>query len=949
MVLSYVRRALGEEAVGRVLALAGEHRSAPALSGPGSWGSRDDILAIAEAAALVCGDPEIGRRSGEEMMRVAHERGTVDFVRATGTVAAALEMTTNLGTKMSNGRCFEVGEVGENHALLIATYQDHSYGDPFFCGQAAGYYGLIPEIFGYSGVITEPECMCRGDERCLYRLTWTATEARDEPTMAEVEASRARADGFVQRFEHLHVMATELARAEEVDTLLARIAELAGFAIDAPAYLLAVRDHEGSHLRIHHRGFSEDRAARYAERLLSGELEQNERCLIADVASSGSHYGRLAAWYPKGSSVTDMDRRLLHAYARHAAAALEAVASLQGARHDRDTAEAFLSLAQALARVGSRLDVARRLAAAVPAVAACQVAGVWLWDPARESLHLAAQFPEDDASARAQPVLSTADVDRLAELVKKPAPFVVHLDEAVPVVRSMMEAAGLRRCAVVPMVARGTFLGAVAAGFAQEPAADEQPVLDRLGGLAHQAATALDNADLLERLREQALHDSLTGLPNRTLLEDRARQALLRLTRAGHQVSLLFVDLDRFKNINDTLGHEVGDALIRDVGTRLGDCLRASDTLARLGGDEFVALLSDSSTADAAKVADRMLLALRRPFAIGGRDLFISCSIGIASAPDHGADYATLLRHADRAMYKAKEAGRSTHAVHSDDPLLPRQDRLALEGQLHTAIDRQELRLLYQPQIDLHTMRIVGVEALLRWDHPGLGRLGPDQFIPLAEESGLIAEIDEWVRENAFAQARAWTDVGMPLRMAVNLSTRVLRDPRLSSHVADLLRRYRLSPEQVELEVTDRVVISDDELPAVLEPLKALGVRLAVDDFGTGTSVLGRLQSGAIDTLKIDRSFVAVIESASGDAPVVSALLSIARNFGLEVVGEGVETAAQGAFLRRHGCHMAQGFFFSAPVEAGEIERLVQRRLGPLAVEVGAGTPVPASGRRSGA
>ena len=411
------------------------------------------------------------------------------------------------------------------------------------------------------------------------------------------------------------------------------------------------------------------------------------------------------------------------------------------------------------------------------------------------------------------------------------------------------------------------------------------------------------------------------------------RQTLLQIPRSARHASLLFIDLDRFKNVNDTLGHEVGDAVIREASSRLGSCLRASDTLARLGGDEFVALLPDTAADDAEHVADRMLRALKAPFSVEGRDVFISCSIGIASAPEHGTDYSTLLRHADRAMYKAKEAGRSTYAVHTDDPGFARKDRLALEGQLHTAIDRGELRVLYQPQIDLHTMRVVGVEALVRWDHPALGRLAPGHFIPLAEESGLIGEIDEWVRETAFEQASRWIDSGMPLRVAVNLSTRVLRDPRLVTHLADLLRRHRLSPELVELEVTDRVVMADDELPRVLAPLKALGVRLAVDDFGTGTSVLGRLQSGCIDVLKIDRSFVGAIRSASEEAPLVSALLSIARSFGLDVVAEGVETAAQGAFLRRHGCQLAQGFFFSAPVEARDIEVLMRRAVRPGSAE----------------
>ncbi|HMC52700.1 MAG TPA: EAL domain-containing protein, partial [Acidimicrobiales bacterium] len=586
-------------------------------------------------------------------------------------------------------------------------------------------------------------------------------------------------------------------------------------------------------------------------------------------------------------------------------------------RRDRDTAESLLSLANALAEVRTRGDVAQLLGAAVPGVVGCTHVGVWLWDTDADCLCLAAQLPDEprggDLACR---LLFASDLVETPGLISDPAPFMTMAESAVPAIRNVMEAEGLERCAFVPIIARGRFLGVVSAGSDCEDPEDEGGLLARLRGLADQAATALDNVDLLARLKHQALHDPLTGLPNRALLEDRAHQALLRLRRSGRHVSLLFIDLDRFKNVNDTLGHEVGDDLIREAGGRLARCLRATDTIARLGGDEFVALLADTDDAgDASIVADRMRLALRRPFTLRGRQVFISCSVGIATAPEHGRDYSTLLRHADGAMYTAKNAGGAASAVHAAVAGPSRHARLELEGELHNALERGELHLLYQPQIDLKTMRVIGVEALLRWDHPVFGRLSPDDFIPLAEESGLIGEIDEWVREVAFEQAGRWVGAGMPLRMAVNLSTRVLRDPRLAEQVAALLEHCDLSPDLVELEVTDRVVMADDELEAVLAPVREVGVRLAVDDFGTGTSVLGRLQRCHIDALKIDCSFVEAIDSDSDDAPVVSALLSIAKSLSQDVVAEGVETAAQGRFLRRHGCQFAQGFFFSPPVE----------------------------------
>jgi EAL domain-containing protein (putative c-di-GMP-specific phosphodiesterase class I) len=329
------------------------------------------------------------------------------------------------------------------------------------------------------------------------------------------------------------------------------------------------------------------------------------------------------------------------------------------------------------------------------------------------------------------------------------------------------------------------------------------------------------------------------------------------------------------------------------------------------------------SSSDADVVAEAILQLFKRPFCIGEREIFVTCSIGVATAPDHGQDYITLLRHADAAMYEAKQAGRNITVVYTPAATTSQRRKLELESDLHTAVERDELHVLYQPQIDLRTSRVVGVEALVRWDHPELGRLAPDRFIPMAEESGLIAGIDEWVRDTAFRQARTWLDSGIRLRMAVNLSTRVLRDSKLAEVVADQLAACHLDPDQIELEVTDRVVMDEHELGLALARLCDVGVRLAIDDFGTGSSVLGRLQGCPIDTLKIDRSFVSAINVNRSGAPIVTALLSMAAALSLDVVAEGVETDEQAEFLRGAGCQLAQGFLFSRPVEANEVVALI--------------------------
>jgi diguanylate cyclase (GGDEF)-like protein len=926
-VLSYVRRVLGSEGVAAVLQMIDEPL-ATKLAARSVWLTKEEAIAVATAAAAVCGDEDIGRRTGEEMKRIGDERGDSEFVVATGSVGAALAWTTNVATKMSTGKRYRLIDFGDGWATVEGIYHRSEDAHPFFCGVHTGYHAMLPELFGFASAASEPECMARGDAVCRYEFRWWAKAGGQQPAAEAIASAAAAAKSFVDGFEQLHKMATELASAESVDTVLDRIMNTAAVTISAPAYVLAVRTRPDSHLRIHHKGSEDERAATLAQRLLAGDLDQDPRYLIADVSSSEATYGRIVAIYPRGATVTEFDRRLIAAYAMHAAAALEAVAALERANRDRDIAEALLRLAESLAEVGTRSEVAQRLAGAVPAVAGCHRLGVWLWDPSKEALRLEAHFPERMVHVRGP---SSFPAGAEHELVGLRAPVVMSVSNTPLAIRQAMGTDDLLRCAVAPIRARGEFLGIVTAGFAESPTRGpdaDRSLLALLGALADQAATAFDNADLLQHVRDQALHDSLTGLPNRTLVEDRAQQALVQRAHHTPSIALLFIDLDRFKNVNDTFGHDIGDQLICQAADRLRASTRSSDTVARLGGDEFVVLLPDLADETAAeRVADKIIAAFKQPFSPGGHEVFISCSIGIASAPQHGTGYATLLQNADGAMYQAKEAGRSTFAVHAVGTGSLRRGKFELETQLHLAVDRHELHLLYQPQIDLTTMRIVGVEALVRWDHPALGRIGPDLFIPLAEESGLIADIDGWVRHEALSQARTWLDRGIDLRMAVNLSTRVLRDPRLAQEVGDLIDALRLRPDRVELEVTDRVVMDEYDLADALAPLDALGVRLAIDDFGAGTSVLGRLQRCPVDTLKIDRSFIATIDSTSNEAPVVSALLSMAKNMRLEIVAEGVETVAQAAFLRHNGCHMVQGFFFSPPIEAIEIEQLVGDQL----------------------
>jgi diguanylate cyclase len=419
-----------------------------------------------------------------------------------------------------------------------------------------------------------------------------------------------------------------------------------------------------------------------------------------------------------------------------------------------------------------------------------------------------------------------------------------------------------------------------------------------------------------ETSRHQALHDALTGLPNRILFYDRLEQALLNAEREREPLAVLIVDLDRFKEVNDTMGHANGDVLLQLVGPRLRAALRARDTIARMGGDEFAVLLPGTDIAGSRQVAQSLHDALEKPFELESVTVATEASVGVAHYPEHGSDADTLLQRADVAMYIAKEE-RSGHAFYAPerDPYDP--NRLALVGELRRAISDDELVLHYQPKIDLRTDEVSGVEALVRWAHPIRGLLAPMEFVPLVEHAGLMRPFTLWVLDCALGQCRAWRDQGMDLRVAVNLAVPSLLDVRLGEEVGRLLAKHAVPAHLLELEITESSVMTDPKRSiAKLEELSAMGVRLAIDDFGTGYSSLSYLRRLPVDELKIDRSFVMNMEASSDDAMIVRSTIDLCRNLGLAVVAEGVETEHTFAKLRELGCDEAQGFLISRPVPA---------------------------------
>ncbi|HYX65311.1 MAG TPA: EAL domain-containing protein [Burkholderiales bacterium] len=430
-------------------------------------------------------------------------------------------------------------------------------------------------------------------------------------------------------------------------------------------------------------------------------------------------------------------------------------------------------------------------------------------------------------------------------------------------------------------------------------------------------------------LEHQANYDALTGLPNRNLLNDRLRQAVYAQRSLRH-LAVVFMDLDHFKLINDSLGHGTGDKLLKAMAERLRSVLREGDTVGRVGGDEFVLILNDQTNEEVVfRAMQRIAAKIAEPLVIDARELYVTCSAGISLYPQDGRDVDTLLRNADAAMYRAKEHGRANFQFYTSEMNERVSDRLALESALRRALERREFMLHYQQKVDLRTGEIIGAEALVRWSHPEWGVVRPARFIPIAEETGLIVPLGEWVVHEAARQARAWLDAGLsPGVVSVNLSARQFRQENLVRIVSRILEETRLDPAALEMELTESMVMHNVETAiATLQGLKSLGISLSVDDFGTGYSSLSYLKDLPIDTLKIDRAFVRDIGTGaeSEDGILAQAIISLGHALNLKVIAEGVETDAQVHFLKRHGCDQVQGFLYGEPVPPAEFARLLER------------------------
>jgi len=438
--------------------------------------------------------------------------------------------------------------------------------------------------------------------------------------------------------------------------------------------------------------------------------------------------------------------------------------------------------------------------------------------------------------------------------------------------------------------------------------------------------------DLTERkqmentIRQMAYYDSLTGLPNRNLLNDRLAVALANASRSNQKVAILFLDLDHFKTINDSLGHEAGDHLLQQVSLRIKKTLRKQDTIARMGGDEFIILIPGLMDTDlTARLAEKILDAVTPVFKIGDNELYIGCSIGISIFPDDGMEIKTLLKNSDLAMYRAKEKGRNTFQLYTPAMNFKAMERLAVEKNLRKALDREEFELYYQPKINLKSGQIAGMEALIRWDSPELGMVMPNQFIPIAEETRLIIQMGHWVLLTACRQAKMWQEAGLPqIPMSVNLSVVQFTHPNLVSEVRKILKQTNILPNLLELEVTESVLMQDTTLAvSILKKLSEMGIKISIDDFGTGFSSLNYLKNLPLDCLKIDQTFIKDFNLRTNYA-ITKAIVTLAQSLDMKTIAEGVETEEQRKFLTELNCDEAQGYLFSKPIQKEEMGELLR-------------------------
>ncbi|MGO9027769.1 MAG: EAL domain-containing protein [Acidimicrobiales bacterium] len=931
MLMDFVASVLSADEIGDILHRAGEARTIDELNDMRSWSSYRQFRRLLEEAKVALDSASCAGKDHPPPMSMGNTE-LAQSIQSLGSPGAVLATGDGFNVLVPIRR-YELTELGPNEWTIGEWFVDGYAPYPEFCEFVTRQYAQIPMFFGLPPAeVTQEQCQCRGDAVCLFRVRW---ELVDEAT-TRAEYLEVRAQLLEARLEQLQAMVTDLASNERYEDVLQGIVGSSLRAVGASGALLALEPRSGSPRKVYSEGLTGADAASMADDLLEGGAGRPGIAAIA-VASVRHHYGVLAL-DEDGGLFTSQVRVILETYAQLAAAALDAADAMEDARHLANTAQALLGLSTSLAEIVSTGEMASKVARAVPDVIDCDRAAVFLH--------------HGDAGA------ATPEEFRLAGSVGYPDEVVSEAGSRVfkgggrymvsesGLVESSFSEVGTLASVSAPITVAGEVIGFIVAGVTSDPErlTITPRLVERLKGLAAQASIAIANARLVDQIRFQALHDALTGLPNRALILDRTEQLLARARRFPVQVAALFIDLDGFKGVNDSLGHGVGDQLLRAVSERLTLTMRESDSVGRLGGDEFLVLL-DGPSMDAGPelVAERLLEVVRAPFdlegSVGG-PVTLTASIGIAVGSRPTA--AELLRDADIALYEAKAAGKDRFVVFEPKMHTVVQDQHLLEMDLRDALASEAFFLVYQPIFNLAGGQTIGVEALLRWDHPDRGVVGPDEFIPVLEDSGMICEVGAWVLTEACRQGAHWHALGYQLDVSVNVSARQLETDRLVDDVRCALATSGFDPHSLIIEITETAIMKHvATVVPRLTVLKATGVRVAIDDFGTGYSSLAYLQQLPVDTLKIDRLFISSMADSPESGALIRTLVQLGKTLGLETLAEGIEESEQYSQLQREQCDSGQGYLYARPLEADAVAAF-------LAAQSVVGTPDPVEAHPAG-
>ena len=860
--------------------------------------------------------------------------------RNQGSPAAAFRGVSPFSTHFDSATLLTCDRADDGSASLswkvLPPYQPNRVD----CDAQIGLLAQIPVLFGLPRARVDhgDACQVQGAAECVYEVTWTVPPHQRLRGLlrkpAQIEEVTDRRSITEHRLRILEGAAADLANMESLEEILDRILDRTDSAVHAPGHLLAVRTPAGGrHVRT--RGLGD---------VLAAALDEDGTALSPDspaldglpvisvpVESAKHFYGVLAAVAHTGQEFFPEDAEALASYARHAAVSLDIAGVVADAREHGETAHLLLSVSNSLAEHSTVPALASCIADAVPALSGADRSAIALLDPEAGRLEIAGMsgWHGELAERLASYIVDAQDSPELTHLLASRSPLLVDMSGS-EWARRMLDEFGISALAAVPIVTGDRLTGLVLAHWAGlAPGSLDGALTARLSGLGALAAVALEKIGLLEDARRQALHDPLTGLPNRALLEDRLEASLAQAARKGGQVGLLFCDVNRFKRINDGLGHGAGDSVLRHIAAQLQAAVRDADTVARYSGDEFVVLLPDLDTpSEVDHVAARIRSSLAEPVEIDGSKVFLDVAIGSTvggaspgdTADSHAESGRRLVAKADFEMYRAKAGARGQTL-----PRSRRTDHLRLEADLRGAGARGELRVQFQPQIDVTTRSVVAAEALVRWEHPELGLLAPGEFIPLAEDSSLIAEVGAHVLSVACHTGAGWQAGGHAMEIAVNVSSVQLSEPGFPALVRETLTRSKFPAAALTLEVTESQAMTDSSVnDRNLRELRDLGVGISIDDFGTGYSSLAQLHRLPVTEVKIDKTFTTRLGEDGSDA-FIAGIVGLAHGLGLLVVAEGVETSEQLAALTKIGCDRAQGFLLGKPMDASELEKRLDR------------------------